>query len=128
MSLTTEELMRPRWEVISDYPGNRVDKVGKIVSYADDSCDCNNYPAIYRKLEWWQGREAEDMPKYARCTTDGYDNEVVKVMSIICPLNGEDPAFFQSDVDTYPQEWDWYEPATKEEYEAYKATQEGEKA
>lgn len=80
--MTTEELLKPRWKVIADYPDSPFD-VGEIINsngtveqfervvdytlisnctieYPDD------YPAIFKKLKWWEEREFNELPKYVK--------------------------------------------------------------
>lgn len=64
--MTREELMKPRFEVIGDYPGLSYN-VGDIIEILiDDSygiIDMGIYPHLFRKLNWWELRKIEDMPK-----------------------------------------------------------------
>ncbi len=86
--MTAEELLKPRYEVIADYPNNP-HKIGDVIqanpnqqsihlttiSYANDFGDRVNqqewaaptsfdkYPHLFRKLNWWEHRKVEDMPK-----------------------------------------------------------------
>ena len=67
--MNTEDLMKPRYKVIADYPGNiwmvgtimDLDMSKQLVSFYD------KYPHLFRKLEWWEERKIEDMPEYVKC-------------------------------------------------------------
>ncbi len=76
--MTTEELLKPRYKVIADWPGS-----GNILGHvfvlnnneammftsqweAKDSRFFNHYPHLFRKLEWWEYRLPEDMPQYVK--------------------------------------------------------------
>ena len=122
MSLTTEELMRPRWEVIADYP-NSVEYIGSVIENKDPE-HYDLYPSTYRPLSWWEHRLLYEMPQYVKASPGHYNGFFVEELS-------------------QPNSGGWVRvgnmryniarlsgllPATKEEYEAYKATQEGEKA
>lgn len=73
--LTVEELMKPRYKVIADYPGNFL-SVGTIIVTHDIWqdftielwCQSNDkYPHLFKKLQWWEERAVEDMPEYVKC-------------------------------------------------------------
>jgi len=85
--MTAEELMKPRYEVIADYP-NSPYQIGDIVQadsgmtsmhitsfdYTDEFGDnvvqhthvpplvFDQFPVLFRKLNWWEHRNIEDMP------------------------------------------------------------------
>jgi hypothetical protein len=73
--MTPEELLKTRYKVIADYPGQCFEK-GEIIqgdvaylisgegwSKKDRMVD---YPALFKKLEWWEGREPEEMPDWIK--------------------------------------------------------------
>jgi hypothetical protein len=77
--MTTQQLLKPRYEVIADYPfspykiGDEVIIIAKtnVVFFAKigdvehlSSIDLSvNYPALFRKKGWWEGLTIETMPK-----------------------------------------------------------------
>lgn len=67
MKPTPEQLLQPRILSIGKYP-NMTHKVGDILSGKEIDCDylANEYPHLYRKLEWWEKRSVEDMPEYVK--------------------------------------------------------------
>lgn len=91
--MTKEELLKPRWEVIANYPWNTEHEIGDIISEGkyhiepDDwsiSLSTNElqyaigifpseYPAIFKKLEWWEKREDKDLPKYVSLYGDNIE-------------------------------------------------------
>ena len=84
--MTTEELLQPRFKVISPYPCS-IHKLGDIIltyksamSYAvqiDDVSEkicLEDYPNIFKKLKWFEDREIEDLPEYLKDK-----NEIYKV-------------------------------------------------
>lgn len=77
--MTAQELMKPRFEVIGDYPGNDI-SVGEVFESNSDWPESYllKYPHLFRKLNWWEHRKEEDMPKKVK--TPDYDNvyEIVK--------------------------------------------------
>lgn len=75
--MTAEELLKPRFEVIAEYP-NSTHRIGTVLaqeitdhfsftkdgkSFTTSIKNIENYPHIYRKLNWWERRNIEDMPK-----------------------------------------------------------------
>jgi len=96
---TVEELLRPRYKVIADYPGSDFN-IGCIIEF-----DCQTYffgtldwqsalvilpngssgiygigmfephPHLFRQLQWWEDREESDMPEYVRLR----EGKIVKI-------------------------------------------------
>ena len=81
--LSKEELLMPRWKVIADFPGNVYFYVGEIfelpkeyikqmmvIGNDDEEVDFEVnpelYPAIFKKLDWWEEREFNELPKYVK--------------------------------------------------------------
>ena len=70
--MTASELMKPRFEIIADYPNSNF-TIGDIVEFNGVVFGMNEpqkfvsepekYPAIFRKMNWWEKRTAEQMPK-----------------------------------------------------------------
>lgn len=82
--MKTEELLKPRWKVIADFPCNVGHDVGEIISECEykSEPDCyfvkinldgkifgicpDDYPHLFKKLKWWEERKFEDIPEYIR--------------------------------------------------------------
>jgi hypothetical protein len=70
--MTAKELMKTRFEVIADYPSSPF-KVGDIITYdgivygmgepQKFTRDPEKYPHLFRKMNWWEKRTSEQMPK-----------------------------------------------------------------
>lgn len=117
--MSNEELMKPRYKVIADYPKSLY-HVGDILNGGWGSEDCiycdtdgprwRHYPHLFRPLEWWEERKPEDMPQYVKSlggnsvrTVDHFEMSREKVIfegGIIRPV------------------YKWH-PATIEEYNTY---------
>jgi hypothetical protein len=94
--MTTQQLLTPRYEVIADYPFNPY-QIGDLVeNIADtsvflyarindtDHLSSNDeifdkYPHLFRKLNWWEKRKAEDMPKRLICKAIPGDTEIMEI-------------------------------------------------
>jgi len=90
---TVEELLKPRRKVIADYFHCPYD-LGENLEMVTDSrfvvtkhCDTqtlahidtlNKMPHLFRKLEWWEEREVEDMPDYVKSTLNNDHTYKVK--------------------------------------------------
>jgi hypothetical protein len=72
--MTAEELMKPRFEVIADFPDNHFGGIGTILDrdwakYPNDDegqkaiWRISDFPHLFRKLNWWEKRTADQMPK-----------------------------------------------------------------
>ena len=127
-----EELLKPRYEVIADYPNNEKYKVGDILqlettggvsntltddNYVDEyESFFITYPHLFRKLEWWEKRDIKDMPEYVKCTQTPdqlhFPNEVYKVKWI-------GYSWGESEKGTIVTGTNCYIPATLEEYTNY---------
>lgn len=113
-----EELLRPRYKVIADYP-NSIYKIGEIVQqFGQDFFNTaffEKYPLIFRKLEWWEEIEEKDMPEYVKWNYDNIPEygSVEKVMG--AELTWTMGIKVNSQVNHVKAEY--FLPATKEEYE-----------
>ena len=86
--MTAKELMMPRYEVIADYPGSTY-PVGTIFTsmpngfvhymlndekHSTNGLNLEKYPYLFRRMNWWEKRSVEDMPKRLKNgITDGID-------------------------------------------------------
>ena len=120
--MTIEELLKPRWKIIADFPGSHRTglNIGDVVQsnnidapevhfLADYYVNLNNYPAIFKKLEWWEERKEEDMPKFLRFKKN---NEIFK---FFITLHNIQTIYHER----YPNQLfhlSDFEPATEEEY------------
>lgn len=96
--MKAQELLNPRFEVIEKYPHSQY-KVGDILElkeittskifHNDDEFLVGNYfkqdelesfPHLFRKLNWWEHRKKEDMPKKLICKAIKDDNEVMEIL------------------------------------------------
>lgn len=111
--MTPQELLKPRYEVIADFPKNW-NKVGDIIEYSigqpqilylngKDTVPIENYPHLFKRLEWWEERRPEDMPEY------------VKVLGEMKPFD----VFKDSWKNFLAQTKSEFSPVTKEEYEQF---------
>ena len=75
--MNAKELLIPRFEVVEDYPNSTIKK-GSIITPINEKnlhYDCiqdhlcnlifkpERYPHLFRKLNWWEKRTKEQMPK-----------------------------------------------------------------
>jgi hypothetical protein len=134
--MTTEELMRPRFKVIADYPGSK-HQVGKIYIKMDGrefyenietgmaiGFDPKYYENIFRPLAWWEDRELPQMPEYLKRVKvtpfmETPINSVIKVNKWFIDEDGKDAYFTwegNNELGNYPST---YSPATKQEYQSF---------
>lgn len=77
--MTAQDLLKPRYRVIADYPNSpfnigeiiRQDSAGLPNNYISDAGyyrdrHPESYPAIFKKLEWWEERSESELPKYVK--------------------------------------------------------------
>ena len=112
--MSIEELMKPRWKVVTDYPQSLF-FINEIVFYdglwakTDEvkvMVNPDSYPAIFKKLQWWEERKEEDLPKYLYHTQD---NKIIKIIRI--EVSG-----IVHITSTITSTIKYYLPSTKEEY------------
>ena len=129
--MTVEELLKPRYEVIADYPNNPYD-IGTIFILPDDAwvyadleySNCepeffDTWPNLFRKMAWWEKRDIKDMPEYVKwCKSwQAIPERAVGDVMIIekWVLN----THFLSEGKGWKLTGKWFEPATLEEYNNY---------
>lgn len=96
--LSAEELMYPRWELVAYYPFCSI-RLGEIITELPTDDDAyerifvygtrkpfrkinfcpEDYPHLFKKLNWWEHRSEEDMPKKVICKAIPGDQEVIEV-------------------------------------------------
>ena len=88
--MKAEELMKPRFEVIADYPNNKL-VIGSVIESDSDQMfkiqegyflglkRIEQYPHLFRKLNWWEKRSIEDMPKRLVCKAIPNDTEIMDI-------------------------------------------------
>lgn len=120
--------MHPRYKVIADYPGNII-LVGSVhtVSRETEVAFCDEYQHLFRRLEWWEERQPEEMPEYVKIIRDElHPNEVpyygkvdkwtgLNFLAFGFRLSNGSDGIYTHAANT--------EPATREEYEAFTQTQ-----
>lgn len=127
---TVEELLKPRYKVIADYPKS-IYNVGVIINAGTTSEDCiycdregprmRHYPHLFQPLPWWSDRSVEDMPQFVKSIKQEYDHgvavgNIIKVKEWV--LLSETMYVIQSKTREYHPSC--FVPATREEYELYK--------
>jgi hypothetical protein len=72
--MNAKELLKPRFELIADFPDNHYGEVGTILDrnwskYPNDDetqkpiWSISDFPHLFRKMNWWEKRTADEMPK-----------------------------------------------------------------
>lgn len=133
-----QELLKPRYKVIGDYPGSEfrigaimifikdfmhrtdgtpestrhsdVFKIGNNIIMAEGPSGINLYPHLFKPLAWWQDRKPGEMPLYLKRKTTG----------VIEKVDHYGPECMMA----HFSEWDYspvmnYEPSTEIEYTNY---------
>ena len=81
--MTAEELMKPRFELIADYPSNQT-AIGTVLECPTFDSEywielIERYPHLFRKLNWWEYRKIEDMPKKLICKAIPGDTSINEI-------------------------------------------------
>jgi|SRR6478752_2865 len=133
--MTPEELLKPRYKVINTWPdmGDRRYYQGEtltLIQNVNSNQYCirrgdatlydtyfDNYPHLFKKLEWWEERKPEEMPEFVK----GYDR-IYKMVNWTHNTCGE----YFDEVEQAPNrvmfEMKKLLPATAADYEAYLQT------
>lgn len=129
--LSPEELLMPQYKVIAPYPTMRADgwEVGSIIKlnvkldsgafalhdhdHFKVNCWFQEYPHLFKKLEWWEGREIEEMMGYVKNTMSGYCFKV-------SGWRKEFGDLVACERGSIPVKASWLIPITKEEFDNYK--------
>jgi len=121
--MTTEELLRPRIEVMFSHPHSPLVE-GEVLTmqtevYLDNTAtyeittvDVEQYPKLFRLMSWHERREIGDMPEFLKSATqDPYVLKVAEYSTLMTTVLFVDHAV--------PQPLSWYLPATLSDYTAY---------
>ncbi len=99
--MTAEQLLKPRFEVVENYPNSKYE-IGLVLTntvtdyftyekhekgFVTNIKNIEDYPHLFKKLNWWEKRTKEQMPKYlvslAEKDNDDFDinkQEVYKIL------------------------------------------------
>lgn len=130
--MTNEQLMQPRYLVIADYP-DCFANVGVVLNlkynsgqsqyeydhtehggtYTSSESWFDEYPHLFRRLEWWEFRDEKDMPEYVK-TVGG---EIVFKFHGFGRLQNEYAVVNKDPYRSFPL--NILIPATKNEYQNY---------
>lgn len=133
--MTKEELLKPRFKVIDKYPDSPF-AVGEVLQltidkhfgkhyeyewfghdgrYSEYESFFNEYPNIFKKLQWWEEREKNDMPKYVLLKT-----AIPKVIQKVVEWKYESGVVYLCQTEMGKIENLWaIEPSTEQEYNDY---------
>jgi len=127
--MKTEELLKPRYKVVADYPGNSYYPIGKIIIIPTDSyainenghpvfyCDFHEYPHLFKSLAWWEERSDDDMPGYVK-------SKGGKVFEVFSYIRDFEEMYIVGEINKCKRvNTKNYLPSTKEEYDSYNSEQ-----
>lgn len=120
MSQSNEELMRRRYKVIAQYPFS-AHPTGEIIKATTSGTYFDQYPHLFKKLEWWEDRKLEEMPEYLTCQSPDFvfkKGDVIKVDKWLESF-GPTLRFYSSHTNKITLHPHLYTPATISEYEQY---------
>lgn len=61
--MTKSDLLKPRFKLIADYPGN-TQNIDNITTEEATASYFRKFTANFKELKWWEERDVKDMPKY----------------------------------------------------------------
>lgn len=136
--MTPDELLNPRYKVIADYPNSRF-KIGDILfkyrypsspsmytyvtnpeiplkgtSLSPEYVEKMNH--LFKPLQWWEERKAEDMPAYVKCLKS--PDQIIEPGSVLKVAWNDHGGKVEKGPWIFPYT-NCYEPATEEDYTTY---------
>ena len=130
--MTNEELIRPRYMVIADYPGSFLSIRQIIVANENglfqigdnfrNEVYLKQFPHIFQKVGLWEGIKESDMPKYLKFIWDGKISEVQKKVEWLYAEDKTINGFTHEGLNNcFPRvSISGWLPATEEEYTSFK--------
>ena len=138
--MKVKELIMPRFEVIAEYPNCEFKKGETLVRiknatndwyhkeiYASTAgillSDLEKYPHLFKKLNWWENRKEEEMPKYLKhrmqVDSENWAYDKIEGWDMRCLVGWLDEEEMKccSLLSWSPEQG--YFPAKKEDYENY---------
>lgn len=136
--MNKEELLKTRYKVIANWPSMKDFSLNQIIVLDKEFSpqymmwtitDCqgerryitkffDDYPHLFKKLEWWMHRDNSEMPKYVRWTATNKFGEIQKSEFI----REENTIILDGCKMTFSSWIIAVEPATEEEYNEYIAS------
>lgn len=125
--LSTEELLKPRYIVLSEFPmslyneGDIINGERAIIQYGTDETendyyDISGYPKLFRKLLWFEKRAVEDLPEYVRINYPGSGIDGIHKVKSYSRIN---EGYIEFEFGQSPYRLNKFEPATLEQYTTY---------
>lgn len=135
--LSVEELLKPRYKVVSDWPGRKDFEVGQVIvldkkfspqfqMYEIEDCQGKRqyinsffemFPLQFKKLQWWEERDKSTMPKYVKFPEGHHNIEKGGVVEVFNWYKYPDACIFHNHINA-----GWMLPATETEYNDYLKT------
>jgi hypothetical protein len=127
--LTTEQLLKPRYKVIADWPPSCPYEIGQVVTIKEDVLTVeaqqrlywDKYPHLFRKLEWWEDRSPDEIIQMGFVKDIG-DGEVFKVQAAH-PTRTNQFLLTNKPTPAHYAHMEHFNPATLQEYTEYLNTQ-----
>lgn len=127
--MTPEELLKPRWKVIADYPNSPfiIGQIFVIPNFDKDftkkywADDKDKYPHLFQRLEWWEERKPDEMPEYLKCLSPVFKwskGDIIKVSKWI-ECFGPSVRFYTDYTDKVTHSPFSFIPAAEADYTAY---------
>ncbi len=114
----SKDLLKPRFKLIADYPGNS-QSIGNITIEDATASYFRKFSANFKELQWWQERDESELPKYLKEIQTG---EIFKVTRYF--IDGRIGVYYTGEIEKRGK-WKGSEtpfnlwamtPATEEEY------------
>lgn len=135
--MTPEELMKPRYQVIADYPDNKLTIGDILMQYVENDTvwrhrwsdghwaditvhNPSYYPHLFKKLEWWEEREKYFWSDGKPSTPLFVSNIAKTVFGTAWGIDLSDGSFaLEVNGEKTDANLSNYIPATREEYDNY---------
>lgn len=126
--MITEDLLKPRFKVIADYPNSDYEvgiiidtsqhylyRSGKVVGQSIKKVDFfRQYPHLFKELQWYEDRDVSEMPMYLKQTLSNGKTTFHKIIKWD-GLYGLEGQGYSCNLLLWAKNFN-YQPATEEEF------------
>src|ERR1700733_717010 len=136
--MTSEELMKPRYKVIADWPGMPYNVGDILMQDFEDSniwvipslgmrsphlfAHPENWPHLFRRLQWWEDMKPGDLPEYVKIVKKDpvifplKEVKIVQNENLVFIVDSDGDAIWMLDIGS---DEPTIEPATEQQYNEY---------
>lgn len=89
----SKDLLKPRFKLIADYPGN-TQPIGNITIEDATASYFRRFEANFKELQWWEERKEDELPKYLKEVETGKIEKVTRYF-----IDNRLPCFYTGEIE-----------------------------